>query len=716
MNGKEGFQSGEDQEMADTSFLEIIHSCSFCNVQELDPGMEPKRTAGDLSSGTLIRYRGSRVRDGASEGCTFFKDAFDSLESILKTHEHEQGSDSPHFRPENWIYELFFSGHTGRLETASGVWRCVMGELRGDTRQPKQRASSYFVLACQGNPAAESIPIRPFLHDFRGQRSTLWAKQHLWECENNHQNCTLPSSPFLPTRLLKIDTSSEEGGMCVRIYLITSSELDIARTKYATLSYCWGGPQEFQLNAGSEDMLKGGISVSILPKTLRDAVQVTWDLGIRWIWIDSLCIRQDRPEDKTTEVAQMHMIYAGSFITISASRAGRCSQGFLHQCSLPALGTIGYRLPFASPSGRLGFVILSRGQMNSPIDYRGWTLQEHLLARRVLRFTDYQLHWSCGVISVHENDTVGSLPSSHVRLLDRAYKMYKGIRAKDRNCRNWMDIVEQYACRQLSDELDKLPAISGIAQAWAQTSNDNYLAGLWKSHLPLGLLWSCAQPFKQGKFQTYRAPSWSWASLVGQVDWFNANFTEVDPMLEVVSCVTNPAHPQAPYGAVQSGLLTVQGLVQQTVFNGAPELPASTNEDNEYLDLDLADVHLDFWDEILVSKVEGSRIFSLQICCFDESTGNGPSGLLLATKDGKEFSRIGMFFFEPPQRHDVEELNDFQALFELSEARKFVQRSAFQGSVPQTQPIRASRIPDHDSVSLNRASRDVGTDINGAVV
>jgi hypothetical protein len=154
-------------------------------------------------------------------------------------------------------------------------------------------------------------------------------------------------------------------------------------------------------------------------------------------------------------------------------------------------------------------------------------------------------------------------------------------------------------------------------------------------------------------------------------------------MLEVLSCVTNPVHLQAPYGAVQSGLLVIQGVVQQTVFNGAPELPALTNQDHEYLDLDLADVHLDFWEEILVSKVEGSRIFSLRICCFDESTGKGPSGLLLATKDGKEFSRIGMFFFEPPSRYDMEELNDFEALLKLSEARKLVQRAAFQGSALQ---------------------------------
>lgn len=110
-----------------------------------------------MSSGSSIRYRGSRVQDGALAGCAFFKAALDSLQSILKTHEREQGSDLPHFRPQNWIYELFFSGYTVNLETARGTWTCAMGELRGDTQQPDQKASLYFVLACQGTELKEHI-------------------------------------------------------------------------------------------------------------------------------------------------------------------------------------------------------------------------------------------------------------------------------------------------------------------------------------------------------------------------------------------------------------------------------------------------------------------------------------------------------------------------------------------------------------------------------
>lgn len=481
---------------------------------------------------------------------------------------------------------------------------------------------------------------------------------------------------------MRVDTSSDESGIRIRLELITS-DFDAATTRYATLSYCWGGLQESQLNAGSEDILKCGISASYLPKTLRDAVQVTWDLGLQWIWVDSLCIRQDSPEDKATEVAQMHLIYANSSVTLSASRASHCRQGFLHQSSLPAPATIRYKLPFASPSGMLGSVILSKGRVGSPIDERGWALQEHLLAHRVLRFTDYQLHWSCGSISMYENGKTGVLPSQHVEDLDKVYDMYRGIRAQDRGCRNWMNIVEQYTCRSLTDGLDKLPAISGIAQAWSRASNDDYLAGLWRSHLPLGLLWTSAQPGRQDECQAYCAPSWSWAARVGMIDWFDHLFTEADPTLEVISCTTNPAHPQAQYGAVLSGFLIIQGIIQKTVLDETSDSPAPTNENTKYLDLDLADVHLDFWDEILASKVEGATIFSLKICCFDESTSTGPSGLILATKDGEEFYRIGFFAFEPPQHYDVKELGTFDALVELSEARKRVQESAFQGIVPR---------------------------------
>src|SRR5205085_3198797 len=133
-------------------------------------------------------------------------------------------------------------------------------------------------------------------------------------------------------------------------------------------------------------------------------------------------------------------------------------------------------------------------------------------------------------------------------------------------------------------------------------------------------------------------------SLDGQVDWFDHLFTTVDRTLEIVSCIVNPTHPHARYGAMQSGFLVMHRVLQETVPDKAP-----AHAENMYLDLDLADVHLDFWDNVLASNIESAKVFCLQVCCFDESTGMGPSGLILATKDEELFSRIGFFAFQPSQ-------------------------------------------------------------------
>jgi hypothetical protein len=73
---------------------------------------------------------------------------------------------------------------------------------------------------------------------------------------------------------------------------------------------------------------------------------------------------------------------------------------------------------------------------------------------------------------------------------------------------------------------DKLIALSGIAIESHRTRlspDDQYLAGLWKSQLPNTLLWVGGGQSWEGAATTrsrprsYRAPSWSWASIDGPI-------------------------------------------------------------------------------------------------------------------------------------------------------------------------------------------------------
>lgn len=72
-----------------------------------------------------------------------------------------------------------------------------------------------------------------------------------------------------------------------------------------------------------------GIPVSSLPRTFRDAVTATRALGLRYLWIDSLCIVQDDPEDWAREAGRMAGVYGGAHVVIAANRAGGCEEGFL---------------------------------------------------------------------------------------------------------------------------------------------------------------------------------------------------------------------------------------------------------------------------------------------------------------------------------------------------------------------------------------------------
>lgn len=60
-----------------------------------------------------------------------------------------------------------------------------------------------------------------------------------------------------------------------------------------------------QLTSHSITEFKQNISFDSLPKTFQDAVIICTTLDINYIWIDSLCILQDSPEDWAMQGSKM---------------------------------------------------------------------------------------------------------------------------------------------------------------------------------------------------------------------------------------------------------------------------------------------------------------------------------------------------------------------------------------------------------------------------
>lgn len=88
----------------------------------------------------------------------------------------------------------------------------------------------------------------------------------------------------------------------------------LSSTKYSALSYIW-----CTNGFGNNDWSIHNKLPTTLPQTIEDALKVTKELGLRYIWIDRYCINQDDGAEKQIQIRQMDLMYENAFITITAA-------------------------------------------------------------------------------------------------------------------------------------------------------------------------------------------------------------------------------------------------------------------------------------------------------------------------------------------------------------------------------------------------------------
>jgi hypothetical protein len=133
-------------------------------------------------------------------------------------------------------------------------------------------------------------------------------------CEKEHDKCVNSVPSQLPTRVLDLDQDK----LGLSIVLIETRKVT---GRYMTLSHCWGTVHPLTTTAATISKRMKGIQISDLPQVFRHAVTFTKGLGVRYLWIDSLCIIQGDPEDWAREVGMMAEIYANSYLNIAAAGA-----------------------------------------------------------------------------------------------------------------------------------------------------------------------------------------------------------------------------------------------------------------------------------------------------------------------------------------------------------------------------------------------------------
>jgi hypothetical protein len=232
-----------------------------------------------------------------------------------------------------------------------------------------------------------------------------------------------------------------------------------------------------------------------LSPTFRDAFDVTRKLGVRYLWIDSLCIIQDSDSDWRAESSVMGEIYAQSLCNIAATGSSQNFGGLFQERDISKVApTATIKL-----KGKTTTYCFKEGNpwcteiTNAPLNNRGWVLQERMLSRRTLHYAS-QLFWECQTMQACESFPSGMPgmwcdprwrcgypPSSHP-LTFKTWEM--------KSTAGWDEIMRSYARCKLTRASDRLVAIAGIAKAVQSLGWGNYLAGLWKEELPRCLVWS----------------------------------------------------------------------------------------------------------------------------------------------------------------------------------------------------------------------------------
>ncbi|KAH8710106.1 heterokaryon incompatibility protein-domain-containing protein, partial [Phaeosphaeriaceae sp. PMI808] len=143
-------------------------------------------------------------------------------------------------------------------------------------------------------------------------------------CSSSHSTCSPGHQRTTPLPRRVVDVGSEETNEAPRLFE-SNGELNY----YISLSHCWGRGQHFVTETANLRERCTAICWASLPKTFQDAITITRKLGIRYLWIDSLCILQDDSADWDIELAKMGDIYKNSYLTIAVVSASDDQTGFL---------------------------------------------------------------------------------------------------------------------------------------------------------------------------------------------------------------------------------------------------------------------------------------------------------------------------------------------------------------------------------------------------
>jgi hypothetical protein len=194
-----------------------------------------------------------------------------------------------------------------------------------------------------------------------------------------------------------------------------------------------------------------------LPSTFKHAIELTRRLGLRYVWIDSLCIVQDDAVDWRHEGSRMASIYAHSYITLVAAASKNARYGLYRpQPPTPFMEHQMQRKADQAPYSIYVHPRRDHYQFISnklPLFKRAWFHQEHILSSRLVFFGESELYWECQSGQKCECGYMTEPPMTNTLADPKA----------PGDMRTWHDLVIRHTQLDLTFKSDIFPSLQGIA-------------------------------------------------------------------------------------------------------------------------------------------------------------------------------------------------------------------------------------------------------------
>jgi hypothetical protein len=382
-------------------------------------------------------------------------------------------------------------------------------------------------------------------------------RRWIQRCDKTHPDCQAPlrKTSHFPRRLIDLSGNPRNAVQLVDAKDVTAT--------YATVSYRSSAAASAAISVLTRSNLAERLEKKMrwidLPPGFHDAILVASEQGIRYLWIDVLCVVQDDINDYQFHNEIRHHIYGRSYLNIALTRAVDARETSLGKRWVAGKSvemlTQYIQLSHGGEKYRVGVrsklydshVKFDLSEVYTIFDLLSWNYDmsefspllsqagpifDTVLAPRTVHFHFSEMVWECGTASACECSMGESkLPLSDVHgspstMSQLRYALHPGFHTPPAQLEGlWHGLRSMFAASEIMHDRPRAQDIVMLAIRFQWVSNLRFWAGLLadeERQLCLELLWSVGRgeipspkaPYKVAeKLKDASTPSWSWISM-----------------------------------------------------------------------------------------------------------------------------------------------------------------------------------------------------------